>query len=634
MFSGWGLTSPLRPISSVFLILLTSVGLPFFAVSTTAPLLQRWFGSTRHRLASDPFFLYAASNLGSIGALLLYPIIVEPRFHLRTQRLMWSDGYGVLVILTLACIFLVRRSLADATPQREKIEVSPAVPWLTRLRWIALSAVPSSLLLGVTTHITVDIAPVPLLWVIPLTIYLVAFVLAFSRRTEFLTRLAAIALPFVVLIPLGVVLGQVTEPPGFMIFHLVVFFIAAMVCIGELAASRPAVSHLTEFYVWLAVGGAIGGVFNVLVAPFVFKTEAEYPLALLLACALRRNAPPPNSKDFAIAIGIGFLTLMAEFIVGLFLAGRGSLQFVVYSLLIPALIAVFFFRNPMRFALIAAAMSIALVVYPDRSQSLIATDRSFYGVHRILNRGSYRVLMHGNTHHGAQSLRRERRCVPLSYYYPTGPLGELFATFRIQRKTDIAVVGLGTGSTGGYSQPEERWTFYEIDPAIERIARDPRYFTFLRDCVPQARVVIGDARISLASEPDSTHDVLIVDAFSSDAIPLHLLTREAIGLYKRKLKPRGVLVFHISNRFVNLRRVLATLARDENLVAYVREDRGVTDLEAYDGKLPSVWVAMARSNRDLIVSQDRQWAMFPRDVTGAAWTDDYTNVLETLKVHF
>jgi hypothetical protein len=460
-------------------------------------------------------------------------------------------------------------------------------------------------------------------------------------------------------------LTGVLERPGFIVFHLVAFFLAAMVCHGDLAASRPSVHRLTEFYVWLAIGGAIGGIFNVLVAPVVFNSETEYPLALVVACLLRLAPSSADSRprvsDIALAVGLGILVLGTNFLLEILQVPRGSLTFAMYVFAVPAAIALIFHRRPVRFALALAMIVLAAALYPDPSQTVIATERSFYGVHRIINRGSYRALQHGSTRHGAQSLRPSRRCVPLSYYYPTGPLGELFATFTGSHlKSNIGIIGLGTGSTGGYAQPGQMWTFYEIDPQIESIARNPRYFTFLRDCAPQARVVLGDARISLEKQPNGVHDVIVVDAFTSDAIPVHLLTREAIGLYTRKLASGGVLAFHISNRYMNLRPVLSRLARDANLVAYLREGFDVMQLEAFEGKLGSTWVMMARSNADIealttiqmsrpcvfsitsgasvhtcasmAATGNSKWLRFRADITGPAWTDNYSSVLETLRI--
>jgi hypothetical protein len=297
------------------------------------------------------------------------------------------------------------------------------------------------------------------------------------------------------------------------------------------------------------------------------------------------------------------------------------------------LITLGFRRQPRRFALVLAAVVAAALFYPDWGESVIARSRSFFGVYRIANRPTYRVLIHGTTDHGAQSLDPANRCTPLSYYFPTGPLGYLFRSFQgAQAKSDIAVVGLGTGSTAGYAKIGQRWTFFEIDPAIERIARDPRYFTFLRDCTSQARVVLGDGRLSLAREPDAAHDVIIFDAFNSDAIPVHLLTSEAVAMYLHKLTPRGVLAFHISNRYVDLRPVLSRVARDAGLVSYLRFEDVVSPAEKYAGKEPSAWVVMARDIADLgSLTQDTQWRPALKTVTGAAWTDDYSNVLRTLR---
>jgi SAM-dependent methyltransferase len=501
--------------------------------------------------------------------------------------------------------------------------------------------VPSSLMLSVTTHITTNIAPIPLLWVIPLAIYLLTFVLAFSRRTAFLTQFAWQALPFAALIPLATMLSGIVEPPGFMLLHLAAFAVAAMLCHGELAASRPGVDRLTEFYVWLAIGGAIGGLFNVVIAPILFQTLAEYPLGLVLACLLRQAAQDSEMSardwmiDIAHALGIGILTFVAARIVGDHFTPKGTLTFAAYVFAVPAAIAlIFYVWRPIRFALAVAAMSLVLARYPNPNESLIATKRSFYGVYRVIDRDQYRVLLHGTTNHGAQLKDINQRCWPLSYYYPTGPLGELFSTFKgPQAKSNIGIVGLGTGSIGGYASKGQVWTFYEIDPAVEDIARNPNYFDYLSDCVPQARVVIGDARISLATQPDAIHDVLVIDAFSSDAIPLHLLTREAMALYVRKLAPNGVLAFHISNRYFNLQPPLARLARDAGLFAGVRVDGEGTPDEKARGKTPSTWVVMARSPADLgALTRDNKWQRFPPDVAGDSWSDNYSNVLEALQL--
>jgi len=682
VLTGWIAISPTRPLASVSWTLIFSIGLPFFALSASAPLLQRWFATTRDPAASDPYFLYAASNLGSLGGLLAYPLLIEPLSRLSTQSRIWTIGYGVLFALMVVCagrVWRVRAVSRQPNPVAES-KVA-AVSWPTRLRWLALSAVPASLLVSVTSYVTTDFA-VPLFWIAPLAIYLATFVLVFARRRILSHRLMAALLPFAVVIPLALAAGQVRESFYLLAFPLVALFVAAMVCHGELAASRPQVRDLTEFYLWLSLGGAIGGLFNVLVAPLIFKTTAEYPLGLLLAClvpalvgkawvrankwealreqmkrlefteaeidkviaakqaeavkVVRPEASSWGSRDpwltIRIAAALGLLVLGLEFIAARLELSPRSLRFVGVVFALPAIIALCFRKKPIRFTAGLGAIVLVGAFYPVWDQAVIARVRSFYGVYVISDADTYRALVHGTTNQGAQSLVPEMKCMPLTYYFPSGPLGQLFMSFKGEyAKSDIAVIGLGAGTTAGYALPGQRWTFYEIDPTVERIARDPRYFTFLRDCAPQARVVLGDARISLAKEPDGAYDLIILDAFSSDAIPVHLLTREAIDLYFRKLSPNGVLAFNISNRYFNLAAVLSRLARDARVAAYLQSDFDATPAEESAGKDESDWVVMARQPEDLgELVADTKW-MVPRpDATGAAWTDDYSNVLGVL----
>jgi hypothetical protein len=459
----------------------------------------------------------------------------------------------------------------------------------------------------------------------------------------FLRTFASYAFPVVVFVPLATMLSGVVEPSGFMLFHLIVFAIAALLCHSELAASRPGVGRLTEFYVWLAVGGAVGGLFDVIVAPLIFRTTFEYPLGLILACMLMpARAKSPESpagardwmKDIAMAVAIGLLAFFAARFVGEPRSPKGTLAFSAYVFAVPAIISILLFTSrPLRFGLAGAAAALVVLFYPNPRESLVATERSFYGVYRIVDREDYRILFHGITNHGAEPREMSRRCFPLSYYHQTGPLGNLFASFSgaMIPRTNIGVIGLGTGSIGGYSEKEQSWTFYEIDPKVEQIARNPLYFSYLTDCVPGAKIRIGDARITLAKQPEQIHDLIVVDAFSSDAVPIHLITREAMHMYTRKLKPNGVLAFHISNRFLNLRPQLARLARDEGLVAYLRDDREVTPAEKKEGKTPSVWVVMAHNDGDLgPLVRNPQWGKSPAGVPGAAWTDNYSSVLQVL----
>ncbi len=649
VLTGWIAISPTHPLASVSWTLIFSIGLPFFALSASAPLLQRWFATSSDPAAGDPYFLYGASNLGSLGGLLAYPLLIEPLLRLRTQSRIWTIGYVVLVALIVVCASRVWRPQAVSKQANPKPDKASSVSWPTRLRWLALAAVPASLLVSVTSYVTTDFA-VPLFWIAPLATYLATFVLVFARRPILSHRLMSALLPFAMVVPLVLAAGQVRESLYLLVFPLIALFVAGMVCHGELAASRPQVLHLTEFYVWLSLGGAIGGLFNMLVAPLIFKSTAEYPLGLLLACLVPATAPARQVKrkriraarsgwgsrehwlTLGIAAALGLLVLGLAFPAARLRLPAGSLRFVGVVLALPAIIALCFRRERVRFAAGLGAIVLAAAFYSHLNRSVIGRARSFYGVYLIANHGAYRTLFHGTTSHGAQSLVPQMKCMPLTYYFPTGPLGHLFNSFQGEHaKSDIAVIGLGAGSTAGYARPEQRWTFYEIDPTVERIARDPRYFTLLRDCAPQARVILGDARISLAREPDGTHDLIILDAFSSDAIPVHLLTREALDLYFQKLSPHGVLAFHISNRYFDLGPVLSRLARDAHVVAYLQSDYDVTPVEERAGKAGSSWVVMARRPEDLGgLLHETQWrASFP-NVTGAAWTDDYSNVLGAL----
>ena len=493
----------------------------------------------------------------------------------------------MLVALIVVCASRVWRARAvsrQAKPKRDAVgaKASP-VSRPTRLRWLVLAAVPASLLVSVTSYVTTDFA-VPLFWIAPLAIYLATFVLVFARRPILSHRLMSALLPFAVVVPLVLAAGQVRES-----LYSAGVSSGCAICGGD-GVSRGTGSEPSP-------GTTSDGVLSVAVAwrsdwrslqraggPVDLQDYGRvsaWPFAGLPRTSDRAGAQVKSKRmkaarsawgsrehwlTLGIAVALGLLVLGLAFPAARLKLPPGSLRFVGVVFALPAIIALWFRQKRVRFAAGLGAIVLAAAFYSHLDQSVIARARSFYGVYFVANHGEYRVLVHGTTNHGAQSLRPQTKCIPLSYYFPTGPLGHLFRSFQgEQAKSDIAVVGLGAGSTAGYAQPGQRWTFYEIDPTVERIARDPRYFTLLRDCAPQAQVILGDARISLAREPDGTHDLIILDAFSSDAIPVHLLTREALDLYFRKLSPHGVLAFHISNRYFDLRPVLSRLARDAQL---------------------------------------------------------------------
>jgi hypothetical protein len=644
--AGWAPPGGTSPVPWLLALLAVAVGLPFFAVSATSPLLQAWFARTGHPAARDPYVLYAMSNLGSMLALLAYPAAVERTLRLEAQSRLWTAGYGLLVALVGACAVALWRTggaAAGASPRVDPASGAAAGPapapltWGRRARWVLLAFAPSSLMLSVTTYLTTDIAAVPLLWIVPLAIYLFTFIVVFGRRRLVPHRLWVEALP-VAMLPLVLVLvARANEPLALIIpTHLVAFFVAAMVCHGELAADRPDPRHLTGFYLWLSVGGVLGGAFTALLAPLVFTGVVEYPLVMVLVPLLAfrpRAAWEGRGRrvlDVALPLGLGIAALAA--FRGLERSGLGAGAIGPAAGLL-ALACLGFARRPLRFALGLAVLLLAGGAYRGAEGQLLYAERSFFGVSRVTRdtEARYHLLMHGTTLHGMQALEPARRREPLTYFHPTGPLGEVFAVDGRPPRRTVAVVGLGAGSLACHGQPGQRWTFYEIDPTVLRIAMHPRYFTFLRDCPPRAFVLLGDARLTLARAPDAAYDLIVLDAYSSDAPPLHLITLDAVQLYLRKLAPGGLLLFNISNRHLVLEPVLGTIARAAGLVARARDDRAVTDAERAAGKTESQWIAMARAVEDLgALAHDARWT--PAAADGAdPWTDDFASILDALR---
>jgi len=517
-------------------------------------------------------------------------------------------------------------------------KISPA----RRGRWVLLSFVPSSLLLGVTTYLSTEVAAIPLMWVIPLAVYLLTFILVFARRSVLSQALLGRILPMLT-VPLVMVLNmQASEPiGGLMLLHLAVFFVAAMLCHGRLAADRPEAAHLTEYYLWMSVGGVLGGVFNALLAPLLFNSVAEYPLTLVLACAVGL-APAGGTRALRSSLvwrdGVWPL-LLGGLTAGLVLALqhsrlRADATFSGLVFGIPALACYFLSRRPLRFALGISALLIAGSLYEGQKGHVLYSERTFFGVHRVTldATGQYHLLVHGKTLHGMQSLDPARRREPVSYYFRTGPVGDIMTFFGRAASEKIAAVGLGAGSLATYAQPGQSWTYFEIDPVVLKLARDERFFTFLRDSPARLRVVLGDARLSLTHEPDQSFDLLVVDAYSSDAIPVHLVTREALALYLRKLAPGGRLAFHISNWHLDLEPVFANLARNAGLVCLVRDDTAVPPGQLALGKSPSVWLVMSRHPDELApLPRDPRWHPGRTDDRRSIWTDDYSSLLSVFR---
>jgi spermidine synthase len=681
-----------NPVLNVLILLAVSVGLPFLVVSTTAPLLQEWFAHTGHPAARDPYFLYAASNLGSMLALLGYPTLIEPRVHLRgygwlSQTRLWSLGYVVLAGLTVLCALTLWRSVS-ARPARGSdasattvVPGAPAPPQAAkedapargrRLGWVALAFVPSSLLLGVTTYITTDIAAVPLLWVLPLAIYLLTFILAFARWPARLHRIVmAATLPVVLLVMFLMVSGFRQRIWVTVLWHLLLLLVVALACHGQLALGRPSPRYITDFYLLVAVGGVLGGLFNALVAPAVFNSLVEYPLMMVLACMLvgaRRTAPGGTAGtvflDLALSLGVGALalvlysqslTLRLDFAFLARVLDLGStwlmdwlnlLERTVNKILVygPPLIAAFLFRRrPLAVGLALAGVLVVAGFVDARNSGQIRQARSFFGVVRVVrdrDEEGYIELRHGTTLHGRQSLDPKRRGEPLSYYHRQGPIGQVFAELdRRGAVRRVAVIGLGTGTLAAYARPGDAMTFYEIDRLVREIAFDRAYFTYVTDARDRGatlRVELGDARVSLEAGrregSGERYDLIVVDAFTSDAIPVHLLTREALRLYLERLTAGGLLALHISNRYLRLEPVVANLAEDAGLGGRLLQH----DEESSEtgGAANSTWVVLARTPEALgSLAADGRWTAMRLEIDRrvGAWTDDFHNLLAVFK---
>jgi hypothetical protein len=622
------------PQGDLILMMAMTVGLPFVVVSATAPLLQRWYSLTGARDAGDPYFLYAASNLGSLAALTLYPLLVEPGLGLRGQSWFWAATFLALLVGLIACGWTtLRQSAHGAAPQAATIDAQPAPDWKRRLHWLALAAAPSSLFLGVTLQISTDIASVPLLWILPLMVYLLTFVIAFARKPLLTRNAVARSIPYAATIAVLVSGFETSIGLPQIAIGIALLFLLALSCHSELVALRPAPRHLTEFFLLMSLGGALGGLFNAVLAPLFFPSVYEYPIAVLAAIALWAIGRGVDAKDWlnwkwiaaaiVLFLGLRFALTAASM--------AGALQWMVVAKAVAAVICFAARRKPVLLTLLAAAVLAAGSDISLRSE--LARYRGFFGVHRIERNAddSAHFLMHGNTTHGAQftdpALRRE----PLLYYARVGPAGQAIAALRAGHPlATVGVIGLGAGAMACLREPGEAWTFFEIDPAILATARDPRYFHYLAECAPDARIVLGDGRLRLEDDPDSNYSLLVLDAFGSDSIPVHLLTREALDLYLRKLQPGGVLLMHLSNRHIGLLPAVADLAADQGLMGRFQLFAGQPPEESLISS--SEWALLARSENDLAaVAVDPRWQTLPRASGSRVWSDDYVDILSVIR---
>jgi len=639
--SGWG--EP--PTSGYALWLLglfvVSIGLPFFVLAANNPLLQAWFVRTGHPSGGDPYFLYASSNIGSFLALLSYPVLLEPLFTLHMQNLIWTGGYAVLIVLIAACGLLLLRSPPSAAIDTLAVGGdAPAPSWLLRARWIFLAAVPSGLLIAVTAHISTDVAAAPLLWVLPLSLYLLTWVLVFQSRPLLPHKWMLMAQPVaiagvIVLLAVGGEQNLLLTLGG----HLLCFFVIAMACHGELARMRPPAKYLTSFYVALSFGGMVGGLFAGLIAPYAFSWVAEYPILLVCAALCR-----PIGEEKWPRLSRWYWPLLLAIAAALIAPslGKGEVSqwlldqriYVAGSIAVAGmLLALALNANRWKLASLAALALLLIRIYPS-DEGRVETVRSFFGVHKILvtSTGQYHVLMHGTTIHGAEQFRSDGtpmpgRPEPITYYHRDGGIGQAIAAIRERKGAPlrVAVIGLGAGTLTCAAEQGETWKFFEIDQSMVDTARDPRYFTYIQSCEPDLAPVIGDARLTFAREAEGIYDLIIVDAYSSDAIPIHLATKEAMKVYKERLSPQGAVLMHVSNRHLELSSVVVGIAEANELKSWVYSEDSGRDSEYI---FSTSVVVSARQEADVgkLASSD-EWAETEADDSQRIWTDDYCNVL-------
>ena len=605
-------------------VLTVSVGAPFAALSATAPLLQAWYARLRGG-EKDPYVLYAASNLGSLLALIAYPVLVEPLLRLNTQALSWSLGYGLFALVILALAVIARRAQAIDAPA--PVAAAPPVSWKDRLVWIGLSAATSSLLLGVTAHITQDVASAPFLWVIPLALYLLSFVIAFQARPMIAPGVALWLQALFV--PTAAVLYSLLSAPWVWQLgsNLGAFFFTALVCHQALSARRPEPARLTDFYLSMSLGGVIGGAFNAFVAPVVFNAVWEYPIVLGLACLARpwgRGRPDVWGWGALISAGISLGVVLLPWITGM--------TTIILLLTVTGGAAFLLRRRGLVYAVIILALGLSS--YQQLFKGKRQAYRSFFGEIQLVRVpspvfGVVKIMVHGSTLHGAQAQNPAQKCIATTYYGPGTPIAQAIrAEQSLRPGMQMGAVGLGAGTVATFTRPADRLRFFEIDPLVVRLAFDPTKISFIKGCAKgQVSVTLGDARLSLEKVPDKTFDLLLIDAFSSDSVPTHLLTTEAIRTYLRVIKPDGVVVLHLSNRNLELEGPAA---------ASVRQAGGVPLVQDYYTSAPSPYVESGA--QAIIVGHDRtslkpfadRGAWVEPTIKARAWTDDYVNVFGAL----
>ena len=672
----WAVPTDSNPIGWLIGQLTFCVGLPFFVISSSAPLLQRWFGLSSGDDDSEPWFLYAVSNVGSLAALLSYPFLVERYMGLTDQGWFWTGGFMLLAAMFIVCGFFTlsnsKRSNLIRTNAKAK---SNPIPWKKRLHYIILAAIPSSLMLGVTTIVSTEVGSFPLMWSIPLALYLLTFVFVFSKRNPVSHQLLIFILPgMLLLMPLISLIDPGSNPRMMIGIHFSIFFVVAMVCHGELNRLKPSVEQLTEFYLMMSIGGVVGGAVNSLVAPNVFSSILEYPLMLIAACLVlparkmlaggsEKGKGSTTTKDWfqeyigfrplLVAASLGFSWVLFE-LVELPTGIRIAIGFGI-----PAVICLSMIESPKKFAIGYAVLALACPLLME-IRDVVTRERGSFGVNEIAldDKGKFIMLVNGRTLHGMQRLDQNENPEPLTYFHVEGPVGDVFRLHG-DHCSRVAVVGLGVGSLAAYANENQDFDFYEIDPVVCRFASDKRYFSYLssaKECGANVNLILGDARIQLdllrgrmvgdqqpvtrsAFHPASyrknkpqKYQLMVMDAFGSDAVPLHLLTEEAIQLYLDLLEEDGLLVLHVSSKFINFTPIGAGIAEKFGLAAAMRVD--IPDKKTVDetGRTPSFYLVMSRDSKVIETFYESGSDWRPIDSQRKLyWTDEHTNVLDVIR---
>lgn len=613
------------PIMWLLRVLMLMVGLPFLVLSATGPLMQRWYAWSGGPRADDPYFLFAASNLGSFVGLLAYPFVIEPLLTLSQQRIVWSGTFLLFVALMATCAVVMRPG-RSAAPVRDRSQqpVTTRPTIRTLVIWTFLAFVPSSMMIASTAHLSTDVAPIPLLWVLPLAAYLLSFVAAFARTSR--------ALP-VGWVWTGVVFAIATGAISSfgLVLSTVPVVMAIVVSVGltgyaahvRLAVLRPPAEQLTTYYLTISVGGALGGLLNGIIAPLAFNGVWEYLLTIalipLLAVGLTGDWEPTKSDALKATGIVGSVAVLAAASAVVQLVSIDLAALIVLSTIVLAVVGWLTLRIPIHLfcALLVAAVAVPLA---QQSGALLA-ERTFYGSYRVLESPGLHRFAHGTTIHGSQHTSEEERRTPTAYYAPGGPFSDIVAHVEPRR---MGVIGLGAGAIAAYSAQVPDIRFYEIDAAIADIAADPRYFTYLEDAPGRVDVVVGDGRLKVAEEPADAFDLLVLDAFNSDSVPVHLLTSEAMDEYVQHVTADGAIALHISNRVFDLEPVAAAAARQLGWQAWIREGTAPGEKEAsrYVLLAPSEGAAGSIDEADgwRPLSMDRQ----------VRWTDDYSSVISVL----